>query len=256
MCGVDMRKYPFDTQSCSMHFYATDETRETVTLFVKTGNLTEYSESTEWILHDVNADIVIEHTATIGRVTFELERRSKFTVYTVIMPVAALTLINVGSFLLPIESGEKGGLSVTVFLTYAFFIIISRDALPHNAVAISHYISYLACALILSVISVIYVIIESKLYHELGDKQFELAFFHTLFRRRRNGTKIHVDVEQKKNRSTKKDLSKSSGKTVDKEESGLTWAVILRRVDNVAFVVALLFTVISSTVFAINIHSH
>lgn len=230
-----------------MHYYVTDETKQTVTLDVSPVQRTEYSENAEWKLNDVTSGVISYRTSNIAKITFNIERRSKFAVYTIIIPVTTLTIINVASFLMPIESGEKAGLSMTAFLTYAFFIIISRDALPHNAIKISYYVIYLCCALMMSVINVVYVIIESKIYHTFGHKPF--TFGKNLLRRIRVRK---VDVERTK--ANKKEGKKRTDDSVSKHQA-LTWVEFLRITDLIAFVISLLYVCIFHIVYSVGVLS-
>lgn len=228
-----------------MQYYVSDETQETVTLDVKPVNTTEYTENSEWSLRDVISGKTTQHSADIARITFRIERRPQFTVYTMILPVATLGTINVFSFLLPIESGEKAGLSVTVFLTYAFFIIIVRDGLPHNSIKMSYYVIYLSCTLILSVISVIYVIIESKIYFTYGDQK--VSFFKNLGKRLKKKRKIKSDVEIRRR------TSYIPGDKSSDDSNCLKWSQFLRKVDTLAFVLSLLYMSSISIVSAVRL---
>lgn len=231
-----------------MHFYVTDETKETVTLNINPVNITEYTENAEWMLTDVTSNVITQHSADIARVIFKVERRSKFVVYTIAVPLITLTLISSVSFLLPVESGEKASLSVTVFLAYTFFVIIARDAMPHNAVNMSYYVVYLCGSLVLGVVNVVYVILESKIYHNVGDRKISDCFPYKILRKQ----KVHtIDVEQKQGKNKKvtkreKDIAK---------DNPTTWAKLLRLVDVVAFCIALVYLTVFGIVIFVYIHA-
>lgn len=62
-----------------------------------------------------------------------LRRRPLFLTLTLIFPIITLSFMNMFCFVLPIESGEKIGMSVALYLTFAVFGSILSDAMPKDS---------------------------------------------------------------------------------------------------------------------------
>ncbi|XP_045169275.2 neuronal acetylcholine receptor subunit beta-3-like isoform X1 [Mercenaria mercenaria] len=235
MCVVTVKYYPFDTQSCDLIYYVSDETISSVNLTGQhTVQLDDYIENSEWRLVEASSRTKEIYSTNFVYLTFKVERRADFTVYTMVIPLVTLALLNIFTFLVPIESGEKGGLAITLFLAYGFFITITRDSLPHNSVQVSYYVVYITALLVLSVFTVIYVIIESKVYSSFGTSPFHLC----RWLRTDNANKKKVTPEEE------------NGSLPEKEclDDTITWADILGRVDIIAFASCAIFVVFLSII--------
>ncbi|XP_060555395.1 acetylcholine receptor subunit beta-like [Ruditapes philippinarum] len=176
MCKVSVRYYPFDTQTCELILYVSDEDVTSVNFSGHEVKVGEFMENSEWYLLEVSSKTMELFNTSFVYNYIKVKRRAEFTVYTMILPLFTLALLNVFTFLVPIESGEKGSLAITLFLAYGFFITITRDSLPHNSLQVSFYVLYLAILLMLSVFTVIYVIIEYKIYSTIGTHPFVLCW--------------------------------------------------------------------------------
>ena len=71
-----------------------------------------------------------------------LQRRPLFTILTVVLPMIILSVMNTFCYLLPIESGEKIGMSVAIFLTFAVFGSVLSDTMPKNSENICRFTVY------------------------------------------------------------------------------------------------------------------
>jgi hypothetical protein len=176
MCKVSVRYYPFDTQTCELILYVSDEDVTSVNFSGHEVKVGKFMENSEWYLLEVSSKTMEFFNTSFVYNYIKVKRRAEFTVYTMILPLFTLALLNVFTFLVPIESGEKGSLAITLFLAYGFFITITRDSLPHNSLQVSFYVLYLAILLMLSVFTVIYVIVEYKIYSTIGTHPFVLCW--------------------------------------------------------------------------------
>lgn len=68
-----------------------------------------------------------------------LKRRPLFIILTVVLPIIALSIMHAFCFLLPMESGEKMGLSVALFHSFGVFGSIM---MTQNAANISWFVVY------------------------------------------------------------------------------------------------------------------
>jgi hypothetical protein len=71
--------------------------------------------------------------------TLILKRGSSYYVLNVIIPVILLGILNVLTFVLPADSGEKIGYTITVFLSFSVFLTIISSELPRTSGSILGY---------------------------------------------------------------------------------------------------------------------
>ena len=116
-CDVRTKFYPFDRQSCVMSIYAADSASSEIKLHPSGEGVSKdrYQPNSEWILVDVRVEKVNMPEVFFYDVIIDLERRTEFLIYTVVSPLVLLSILNVGIFIVPIDSGEKGSIAVTLF---------------------------------------------------------------------------------------------------------------------------------------------
>ncbi|XP_052759935.1 5-hydroxytryptamine receptor 3A-like [Mya arenaria] len=139
--------------------------------------MSEYVENPAWIIIGVSLTRYIRDNNYNIDIEFRMQRRTDFTLFTVVAPLMMLELLNICVFLVPSNSGEKGSFSITVFLAYSVYISMLSNTLPHNSVEVSLFIMFIIVLLCLSVVSVFYTIIQSKLENAFGDKECPLNWF-------------------------------------------------------------------------------
>ncbi|XP_069131739.1 acetylcholine receptor subunit beta-like [Argopecten irradians] len=134
VCPVDVTYYPFDEQKCLFYFRIYMTTLRDVFLETLSSeiDLDHYYPNSLWELKSTNIN-VITNKLNISQyliLTVILKRRPMFQVINTIVPFCVLGLLNIMVFLLPVESGERVGFSVTVLLAIAVFMTIVADTLP------------------------------------------------------------------------------------------------------------------------------
>lgn len=169
--------YPFDVQTCDMDLYVSDQTTSRVTLQYKEDAqvfVTKFTENVEWKLTNVSSFTRQKYDTNFVTIRLTVERRASFTVYTTILPLFTLSLLSVTSYLVPVQNGEKVGLTITIFLAYGFFVAVTRDSIPPDSVKTPYIVRYMSAMLSLSMVSVIYVMIESKIFTGMGTKSCQI----------------------------------------------------------------------------------
>ncbi|XP_052767008.1 neuronal acetylcholine receptor subunit beta-3-like [Mya arenaria] len=240
-CDADVRYYPFDKQTCTMVIYPA-AVNIAVSMEPEDVNLAEFTENGEWELVETSSKVVPVNTVDFVRFAFTLKRRTGFVAYTMIFPLACLSVINSVSFLVPVESGEKGCLSITVFLAYAFFITYVTNMLPHNTTPeISLYIKYLSVILFFSVAHYVYVCAQSRIHHCYGGQPC------SLLKKMRYKTKRKVGQAQKQADDRKLRLNGN-------EE--ITWTEFLRRLDVFMFCFSMVCLAVISASFVVVMNSN
>lgn len=154
-CKIDVSKYPFDTQICSLYIGNLFVQSEFIYLSssLSTYSLVYFDRNEEWeVLNAYPRD----YTGTgATQIHFDLvvKRKSSYIVLTVLLPVILLSVLNIFSFVLPIDSGEKMGTSMAIFLTFAVFLTIINDSLPKTD-SIPPFTVYLTIQLVISGLTV------------------------------------------------------------------------------------------------------
>lgn len=133
-CTPDVYMYPYDTQSCEVLFvvwgYAVSEIAARA-LSDKV-NLHVYTAHGMWDLTDTSVAAYSDpgRQLTIITIVLEMKRISTFHLINMILPIVLVGLLNILVFLLPAQSGERVGYSITVLLAIAVFQTIASDNLP------------------------------------------------------------------------------------------------------------------------------
>ncbi|XP_060074456.1 neuronal acetylcholine receptor subunit alpha-6-like [Ylistrum balloti] len=168
-CPSDVTYYPFDQQICSLHFAVYMHTTYEVFLEPRSPyiNLDYYSPNSLWDVK--NANLIVDPVFTTQTLILEtvLQRRPMFQVINTIVPFSILGLLNIMVFLLPAESGERVGFSVTVLLAVAVFMTIVADTLPGTSEPSFPRLCYLLTAeLCVNTFVTICTILVSRLHHK------------------------------------------------------------------------------------------
>ena len=242
-CDVNIKFFPFDKQSCTLILYVPDEIANELSFKPIDGgaqkSVNQFSENSEWELMKIEAiSQVVDDLSTL-QVKFQLKRRPDFMIYTMILPLILLTIMNTCTFLVPITSGEKCSLTVTIFMTYGVILTFTSDSLPNNSLQVSIFIVYKIWLLMFSLFTVIYSFLQSRIcaYHgNIVVKCF--GFLGT------NKISMH-STERMDTQSVLED--KNVCETV---APVLTWQHLMRKLDIVLFVICLVLHVVSSiTIF-------
>jgi len=176
-CKVDSTKYPFDAQYCEIEiskWYSNDNTLN-VTFMTKKIDLAHYEQNEEWEVlgTDVKKVVHFEASQNFSRIKYGLmlRRRPLFYVLNVMVPLVILSALNQICFLLPIESGEKIGMCMSIFLTFVVFLTLISDTLPQSSIHIPLFGGYLVFQLIISGLIIGLEVFVLHVYHEQGKKR-------------------------------------------------------------------------------------
>ena len=114
-----------------------------------------FQENAEWRLVSTETKQEINNNHKVVEFYLTIERNSRFVTYYMTVPVIMLAYMNVVTFIIPTESGEKSGFSVTIFLSFVVLLIINNDSLPENSDTISLYAAFLLTMTIMSAIALL-----------------------------------------------------------------------------------------------------
>ncbi|XP_046555050.1 acetylcholine receptor subunit alpha-like [Haliotis rubra] len=184
-CSMDMSRFPIDKQTCSLRI--SQWTSNSNNVFVQGGSVmsvmsdyTSFQSRGEWIERETGTKtktlFLGETTWNVISFTFTFQRKPLHFVITSVLPVFLLSVLNLGVFLLPPESGEKISLCISVFLSYAVILTDINEDLPHSFDSLVTFKVYLLTMLLVKVITVLATVAILKRYHaEMSAHQLSSA---------------------------------------------------------------------------------
>jgi hypothetical protein len=161
-CDIDVTKYPFDSQICSLQFININSGTEYITFDVGNSHLYRhyYNKNEVWgilsttaYLHKIEGGPVDMGRLLIFKMV--LQRKSFHAVTSTLLPVNILSVLNLFCFLLPIESGEKMGFCMSIFLSFAVFLTTMNESLPKSSDKVSYFTIYIIAQFIISGVTVV-----------------------------------------------------------------------------------------------------
>ncbi|XP_069107337.1 acetylcholine receptor subunit delta-like [Argopecten irradians] len=135
-CAINIRYFPFDKQTCSLKFGVW--THPLLDIEIEVGNngimLYDYKENSEWsLIGTYSTASISSHNGAYVTFTVTLQRKPQYILNNVVLPIVLLSLLSGFVFVLPIESGEKMGYVMTVYLAFAVFLTIVSASLPESS---------------------------------------------------------------------------------------------------------------------------
>lgn len=170
-CDVDVTFYPFDKQTCKLLFTPWFYMPTEISFHSLRNDLDlgMFTENSIWQLLSTQISIV-ENGFQIVEIALSFKRRFAFYVVNMILPLCLMTAINSFVFILPVDSGERVGFSITNLLSIAVFLTIVTDALPEASMPQISVLCYLLLTqLSMSVIIMLLTILSIKVH--LSDEE-------------------------------------------------------------------------------------
>ncbi|XP_052234073.1 acetylcholine receptor subunit beta-type acr-3-like [Dreissena polymorpha] len=259
-CRFNMKFWPFDKQTCEIEFINLDFSAEEVQLHHLLFNQDNFVPNSEWTLEGLSATTLTRLNLSVIRYSFKLKRESTFYVLTLILPITFLGISSVMVFLLPAESGERVGFSITLMLTMTTFLDIVSDVIPKTATPPSLMAVFVFLLVMFSIIVLILSILTLMIYHRSDDIKihrnyitiFKLSSFAfccktkenrigTSDEIRRDGVKI-INIE-----SAKKSELVADEQNLDAKE--IKWPDISNALDTICFYTLTPFSILLTNVF-------
>ncbi|KAK6187534.1 hypothetical protein SNE40_005536 [Patella caerulea] len=169
-CDMNLEKFPFDTQTCSINLAHWASTVSEVKLSKKEIS-SQLKTCGTWNLEQLLAkeefmDDAHQYQQLILQIS--LSRYPLFYVLTIILPICLLAVLNPVVFLVPAESGEKISVPVSILLAYSVILSALSELLPEVSDNISILGVYVCTMLCLKVVSVVASVGAVSLYHRSG----------------------------------------------------------------------------------------
>ncbi|XP_069137979.1 neuronal acetylcholine receptor subunit alpha-10-like [Argopecten irradians] len=177
-CLVDVERFPYDTQKCGMTFGSWSHHGYEMDLIYKNpyGDLSSSVINVEW---NISSFTAVRNVVYYGccpepypDVTFYLtiKRKPAFYVVNIIIPTFLITGIGILGFFLPVESGEKVSLQITVMLALAVFQLLVADSLPPSADATPLIAIYFNFCLFLVGFACVMAVVVLSIYYQIADE--------------------------------------------------------------------------------------
>ena len=138
--------------------------------------------------------------------TFNLERKSLYFVMNIVFPIVFLGFLSGFVFVIPIESGEKMGYSVTVFLSMVVFLAVIESYIPISSDNVSVLQMYVLVQIATGVLITVIASVQLRLHIRSNDIPVE-GFYRKLASLREMCRCKNRDIESKSEGSEKGDHS-------------------------------------------------
>ena len=166
-CAANVYKFPFDSQTCDLNFVVWGISATNINLIADSNpvDLSFYRPNSDWSLESSTGESIIWNGYSNLKMTFTVKRAPLYYIIVVACPTILFSLLNPLVFLLPIDSGDRIGLSTTILLSYAIFLTMVRLAVPVTSNPMSLLLVMMIVTITFSGIIVAVTIYTSSLYH-------------------------------------------------------------------------------------------
>nr|XP_011430969.3 acetylcholine receptor subunit alpha [Crassostrea gigas] len=135
-CDADVSNYPFDSQTCTLQYYIPGYYVDDINLSASepTIGMILYEENGLWKITNTSVTVATQVTNfQIMKLSLSMERRTTYYIAGLLLPILLMNAIQLLVFIIPVESGERIGYSITVLLAIAVFLTIIQDKLPESS---------------------------------------------------------------------------------------------------------------------------
>lgn len=187
-CYANIRKFPFDSHTCTLLFVTWDSTWSTfLEKAINPYDVTFFVPNTDWNLQTIKVEKSIRVPNISMEVIFQIKREPLYYNVLVFSPVAILSLLNPLVFVLPNGCGERLSFGMTILLSFVVFLTLASDAIPATSNPISFLIVYIILVIVASAIITVLNIVIIRLFN-WNDAEFNGCFKHifVFFLRKKN----------------------------------------------------------------------
>lgn len=181
-CTVDISKFPFDTQTCVLRFgtwgLGTEDVILVTSPYGEPLDLSFYTPNANWKLESYRANTVADFNIGYNVLLVELtiKREPLYFTLMVVCPTLLFGLLNPLVYLLPVESGERIGLSITILLSYAIFLTLVSAEIPASSNPMCVLLIMMVVIIIVSGLIVTSVIVISALHHRDNSREMNAVW--------------------------------------------------------------------------------
>ena len=248
-CTLDTKQFPFDKQNCNITFSLLSLSEREVRIRECRRGLVldaEFQENSVWRITSIDCIVHDEADDSYNNIVFifNIERRPLYYIMNIILPIVFLGFLNGLVFVIPADSGEKMGYSVTVFLSLVVFFTMIGNLLPVSSVSVSVLGICLFLQIALGVIIIVITSVQLRLqytgpevpvsgiYRKLA--KIRLSWPHKLVKNGK-GKVGNIEIEEEIEQN-------------EKPEYTTAWSDVVRSIDFVGFRCFIVFYVLITVV--------
>jgi hypothetical protein len=173
-CKINVQRYPFDEQKCTFEFMSLTSSMHQLEI-IKNYSVVDTSNTSyngEWSV--ISTETKFQSTQDENNQSYDyymeftinIRRRPISAILTIVLPIIVLSIVNIFCFVLPVAAGEKIGMSISIFLTFAVYATLLSESMPSSTENISWFRVYVTTQVILSAITIILQSIVLRVYHK------------------------------------------------------------------------------------------
>ena len=221
-CDLDMTFYPFDFQTCYIILHIIEDSNlplRVIPSFLPKNKSSSTVEHRTWTLMQKNV-------SSLGgqvEIMLKFKRHPLFILLNILMPVLIVAFLTPVVFILPKDSSDRVGFSITMFLALSVYMTIVCNQLPQSSKSLPLVSLLLFIWYILDSLIVTLVIMNKRIYETNDTKPMPFIFRQFVYisavlflheRRNRKGVFGSTDDRRISNNTNDTEL----GKGVNKHE--------------------------------------
>ncbi|CAC5392660.1 unnamed protein product [Mytilus coruscus] len=166
-CTANVYKFPYDSQTCDLNFVVWGILANDINFIADSNpvDVSFYTPNSDWSLESYKGETLLWNGYSNFKMTFTIKNAPLYHNIVVACPTILFSLLNPLVFLLPIDSGDRIGLSTTISLSYAIFLTMVQTAVPASSNPMNLLLVMMIVTITFSGISVAVTIYKSSLYH-------------------------------------------------------------------------------------------
>ena len=131
-CRPNVYKYPFDVHTCTITVVPLNYVSWEINLIPDIDNVM-LNNFGEWEMIGTEVENFTFSFFSAVNLHMTIKRKPEFALYSILLPIMSLGILNACVFLLPVESGERVSYGITVLLSFAVFLTIINGMMPKNS---------------------------------------------------------------------------------------------------------------------------
>ena len=166
-CSIDISKFPYDTQECTMPVFTWGIPSDFLILndITRAINFDYYIPNSDWTLEESKTYVNTWNHYSAFNVEIKLRRQPLYYSVMVVLPTLLFAILNPLVFVLPVDSGERIGLAMTILLSYAIFLTLVSASIPASSNPMCVLLIIMIVTITTSGLIAIVTILISRYYH-------------------------------------------------------------------------------------------
>lgn len=215
-CPTDIAKFPFDEQTCDLQFVPWGLSLQYVILYPEFENiqLQYFTSHSDWKIVDHSTYLLDIGGLGCIWAHMKIKRQPLYYAIMTILPTLLFSLLNPLVFVLPVESGERVSLSITILLSYAIFLTLVSASIPTSSNPMCTLLTVMIAIIAISGIIVLGAILSVRYYYSSDIQTICCTVKYLVRMKLRHGKKRNV-VQSKADVIVEKLSGKDVAHTLD-----------------------------------------